>query len=255
MLVDTHAHINDEMFEGKTEELLAHAKENGVGFVITSGYDIQSSVQAVATAEKYEGVFASIGVYPENCEEYNNEVENQLRKLAQNKKVVAIGEIGLQFCDENDDRRLQEEVFIKQLSLAYELKLPVVIHCRDAYGRLLEILKENKRLLAFGGTLHCYAGSVEMAREFVKLGLHISIGGVSTFKNAEKIKQVAREVELNKILLETDCPYLAPHPYRGKRNEPALIPVIAENLAELKRVSLAEVEKITTENARRLFKI
>lgn len=255
MLVDTHAHINDEKFEGKTEELLAHAKENGVNFVITSGYDFASSKQAVETAEKKDGVFASIGIYPENCAEYCNQVEEGLKALAKSKKVVAIGEIGLQFCDENNDKKLQEKVFLKQIALANELELPVVIHCRDAYGRLLEILKENKELLTFGGTLHCYAGSAEMAKEFIKLGLFISIGGVSTFKNAEKIKQVAREIPLDRILLETDCPYLAPHPYRGKVNEPAMIPVIAENLAELKGMNVEEVEKITTENARRLFKI
>ena len=133
--------------------------------------------------------------------------------------------------------------------------MPVVIHCRDAYGRMLEILKENRNMLEFGGTLHCYSGSAEMAKEFVKLGLHISVGGVSTFKNAEKIKQVAKEIPLDKILLETDCPYLTPHPYRGKRNEPAYIPLIAKNLAEIKGVDVEEIEKITTQNARRLFKI
>ena len=255
MLIDTHAHINDEMFEGKTEEIIARAKENGVSFIITSGYDLSSSFQAVESAEKFDGVFASIGIYPENCQEYNKEVENKLKNLAKSEKVVAIGEIGLQFCNENDDKQLQEMVFIKQLALAKELKLPVVLHCRDAYGRLLEILKENKNLLEFGGTLHCYCGSAEMAQEFVKLGLHVSLGGVSTFKNAEKIKQVAKKIDIEKILLETDCPYLAPHPYRGKRNEPAYIPVIAQNLADLKEISVEVVEQITTESSRRLFKI
>ena len=135
------------------------------------------------------------------------------------------------------------------------MQLPIVIHCRDAYGDCLEVLKKNKEFLKYGGTLHCYGGSKEMAEEFVKLGLYISIGGVSTFKNAEKIKEVAKYIPLEKLLLETDCPYLTPHPYRGKRNAPSFIPVIAENLANLKGISIEEVRKVTTENARRLFRV
>lgn len=250
--VDTHAHLTDLAFADDCEEVITRAKECGVEFIITSGYNLSSSIDAVKLAEKYDGVFASVGFYPENCEEYD---EKALKILAKAEKVVAIGEIGLQYTEGMPAKEKQIEVFERQIKLAYEMGLPVVIHCREAYGDCLEVLKRNIEYLKFGGTLHCYSGSKEMAEEFVKLGLHISVGGVSTFKNAEKIKEVAKCVPLEKILLETDCPYLTPHPYRGKRNEPKFIPTIAENLANLKGVSVEEVARITTQNARRLFKI
>ena len=250
--VDTHAHITDKAFEGEEKLIVRRARECGVEFVITSGYDAESSRNAVECAENYENVFASIGFYPENCEEYNEDV---LKELAKSKKVVAIGEIGLQYTENMPPKEKQIEVFEKQIKLAHLLKLPIVIHCREAYGDCLDVLKKNKQYLNCGGTLHCYSGSSEMAKELVKMGLHISIGGVSTFKNAEKIKEAVASTPLERILLETDCPYLAPHPYRGKRNEPSLIPIIAENLANLKEISEKEVAEQTTENARRLFNI
>lgn len=250
--VDTHAHLTDCAFEGEIETVVCRAHENNVGAIITSGYDLKSSKEAILISEKFKNVFASIGYYPEYCENFD---EKSLKNLAKSEKVVAIGEIGLQYTENMPPKEKQIDVFEKQIKLAYELKLPIVVHCRDAYGDCLDILKKNKEFLKFGGTLHCYAGSKEMAEEFVKLGLHISIGGVSTFKNAQKTKDVASVVSLDKILLETDCPYLAPVPFRGKRNEPMYIFVIAQNLAEIKGLQVEEIAKKTTENARRLFGI
>ena len=255
MFIDTHAHLNDQAFKGEEKEIIKLSKEMGVEVIINSGYDLQSSFDVISLAESNEGLYCSIGFYPENIEELNNETYDKLLSLAQNKKVVAIGEIGLQYTDDCPDREKQKQGFLKQLKLAYDLQKPIVIHCRDAYGDMIELLKDNKDLLKFGGTFHCFSGSGEIAKEALKLGLYISIGGVSTFKNAEKLRSALAVVPLERILLETDCPYLTPHPYRGKRNSPAYIPTIAENLANLRGISVEEVAKVTTENARRLFKI
>lgn len=255
MLIDTHAHLTDESFELDVDDVVLNAKQNSVEKIITSGYDLISSKKALEFAKKYDGVFCSIGIYPENCKEYNEDVEKEIVNISKNKKVVAIGEIGLQYTENMPDKEIQKKVFIKQLKLANKLGLPVVIHCRDAYGDMIELLKENKDYLSFSGTFHCFSGSLEIAKEAIKLGLYISVGGVSTFKNASRLQDAIKEIPLERIILETDCPYLSPHPYRGKRNEPARIKEIAENLAVLKNVGKEEVEKITTENSRRLFKI
>ena len=254
-LADTHAHLGDKTFQGEVEQIVENARSEGVQFIITSGFDLTSSIEAVKLAEKYDIVFASIGIYPENCLEFDENCEKELKKLAKSEKVVAIGEIGLQCTDGCPDKEKQKEVFEKQIKMAYELNLPIVIHCREAYGDCLEVLKKNQEFLKYGGTMHCYCGSSEMAKEFTKLGLHISVGGVSTFKNAQKIKDAIISTPIEKIILETDCPYLAPHPFRGQKNNPAMIKYVAQNLAQLKGLSEEETRKITTENARRLFKI
>lgn len=255
MFIDTHAHLNDQAFNGEVEDIINLSKEMGVEFIVNSGYDLASSFDVLSLAEKYRNLYCSIGFYPENIQELNKESYDKLYQLAQNKKVVAIGEIGLQYTDDCPDRELQKQGFVKQLQLAYDLQKPIVIHCRDAYGDMIDLLKENKELLKFGGTFHCFSGSSEIAQEVLKLGLYISVGGVSTFKNAEKLRECISKVPIEKILLETDCPYLTPHPYRGKRNSPAFIPTIAENLAKIKNIRVEEVAEITTSNARRLFKI
>ena len=255
MFIDTHAHLTDRAFVGREEEILQDAKDCLVEKAITSGFDLTSSKETVDFARKHDGVYASIGFYPESAQDYTVETEEKLKNLAKDKKVVAIGEIGLQYTEGMPERELQKEVFLKQLKLAYQLEKPVVLHCRDAYGDMIKLLKGNKDLLVFGGTFHCFSGSYEIAMEAIKLGFYISIGGVSTFKNATNVKEVLKNVPLERMLLETDCPYLAPHPYRGKINEPKYIPTIAENLAVLKGVDVETVAKITTENARRLFKI
>lgn len=255
MFIDTHAHLTDNAFDEDRDEIIELSKQMGVMGIINSGYNLPSSLQAIELTQRHDGLYASIGVYPENIEELDNLTLETLEKLAQNEKVVAIGEIGLQYTENYPDREVQKEGFLKQLKLAHSLGKPIIIHCRDACGDMIQILKESKNLLEFGGTFHCFSGSGEIAKEVIKLGLCISVGGVSTFKNAQKLRETLMNVPLEKILLETDCPYLAPHPYRSKRNSPAYIPTIAENLANLKNVSVEEVAKITTENARKLFKI
>lgn len=255
MFVDTHAHLNDEAFKGEEKEIIKLSQDMGIEGIINSGYDIPSSLHAINLAEKFEGLYASIGIYPENIEDLNDQTFEKLINLAKHEKVVAIGEIGLQYTEGCADKDKQKEGFLKQLQLAFELQKPIVIHCREAYGDMIEILKKNAHLLKYGGTFHCFSGSGEIAKEAVKLGLYISVGGVSTFKNADKLRSAISSILLNKILLETDCPYLAPHPFRGKRNSPAYIPTIAENLASIKGVAVEEVAKITTRNAKELFKI
>lgn len=256
MYIDTHAHLTDIAFAGKVDEVIKKSQECMVEKIITSGYNLPSSEEALKLSQNYsEIVYCSIGVYPENIEEYSNEVEDKIIELSHNKEVVAIGEIGLQYTDGMPSRDKQKSIFIKQLELAHYLKLPVVLHCRDAYGDMITLLKQNKHLLTYSGTFHCFSGSKELAKEIIKLGLNVSVGGVSTFKNAVNVKEAIKDVPLEYMLLETDSPYLAPHPFRGKLNSPSYIPTIAENLASLKSVPVEEVEKATTQNARRLFNI
>ena len=251
---DTHAHLTDKAFDETRDELIKNFETYGIEKVITSGYNYPSALAAVELANKHENIFASVGIYPENIKELESDKE-KLFELASRDKVVAIGEIGLQYTENMPDKEIQKEGFLNQIAIAYELNLPIVIHCRDAYGDMLEILKKNKSLLKYGGTMHCFGGSLEVAEELIKLGLYLSVGGVSTFKNAERLKETLKAVPLNRILLETDCPYLTPHPYRGKLNSPCYIPTIAQNLANLKGTTIEEVAKVTTENAKELFKI
>lgn len=255
MLIDTHAHLTDPRFEGEVEDIIKKSKDSTVEFIITSGADLSTSKKAAVLAEKFVGVFASIGVHPQDADSYNDEVEKELENLAKSKKVIAIGEIGLEYLDGCVDKDVQKQVFERQIKLAHKLNLPIVIHTREAIGDTMEILRKNKDYLIHGGTLHCFSESGEIAKEAIKLGLNISVGGVSTFTNAKKVQEAIKSVPIENIILETDCPYLAPTPFRGQRNDPSFIPYIAENLARLKGLSVEEVAKITTDNARRLFKI
>lgn len=254
MFIDTHAHLTDKAFFGKVDDIIKKANESMVTKIITSGFDYDSSVEALKLAENYDNLYSSIGIYPEYAPSFTAEIQNKMEELGKNDKVVAIGEIGLQYTQSVPEKYLQKEVFIQQLRLAYLLNKPIIIHCRDAYGDMLQILKDNKKYLT-SGTLHCYGGSYEIAKEAIKLGFYISVGGVSTFKNAQNVRETIKKIPLDNIILETDCPYLAPHPYRGSLNMPSYIPTIAENLAQLKNISIEEVAEKTTINARRLFKI
>ncbi len=255
MFVDTHAHLTDKQFNQDIEEVIKKTEELGVKYVITSGFNLTSSLQAVEFAKNHKNVFASIGIYPEYANTLNDKILQELKDLARDEKVVAIGEIGLQFTSGAENKTEQENAFVKQLELAYSLKKPIVVHCRDAMGKMIELLKDNKEKLLYGGTMHCFNGSKESAMEILNLGLHISVGGVSTFKNASNLKEVLKFLPIEKILLETDCPYLAPSPFRGKRNAPFYIPTIAENLAIIKNLSIEKVAEITFQNAVNLFKL
>ncbi len=253
MFVDVHAHIIDEKFENPIE-VVERAKFCGVEKIICATSSFELSEKTFEFVKNTEGLFCTAGVHPEDCDGFE-EIEGKLEELAENKKVVAIGEIGLDYHYENHDKERQKEIFEKQVLLADRVKLPIVVHSRDAMADTMEILKRNKEKLSKGGIFHCYSGSVEEAKEILKLGFSFSFGGVCTFKNARKVIEVLEFLPIENILLETDCPYLAPTPHRGEVNEPKYIPLIAERIAQIKGISLEEVAHKTTENAKRIFGI
>ena len=252
-LFDTHAHYDDEAFDADREALLAALPENGVGLVVNPGCDLPSSRTAIALAEKYPHVYAAVGVHPENCGDWEDGFLSQLRQLAAQDKVRAIGEIGLDYYwEENPPRALQQHVFRAQLALAAELNLPVIVHDREAHGDCMEIVRDFPRVR---GVFHCYSGSAEMARELVRLGWMISFTGVLTYKNARKAVETAREVPLERLMIETDSPYMAPVPCRGKRCDSTLVRYVCEKLSEIKGVSPEECARITMANGKRFFSI
>ena len=251
MLFDTHAHYDDERVDGDREALLAGMPEKNVGLIVNPGCDISSSRTAVALAESFDFVYAAVGIHPENCGDFEPGMIDLLRQMAKNPRVVAIGEIGLDYYwAENPPRELQQEVLRRQLRLAEELGLPVIIHDRDAHGDTLEIVREFPRVR---GVFHCFAGSVEMARELIKMGWMLSFNGAVTFKNAKRAPEVIAEVPLEKLMIETDAPYLTPVPHRGERNDSSYVRLVAEKIAQIKGLTPEEVEKATWENGRRFF--
>ncbi len=252
--VDTHAHLQDDAYKDDLAETIARAKAAGVNKIITMGDNIVNSRLAVDLAEKYEEIYAAVGLHPENIDENENYLY-ELKELAKSKKVVAIGEIGLDYYWEKDlaRRGLQQKIFREQLQLAKELNLPVCVHDRDAHGDTLRILKEESENLR--GVCHCFSGSYEMAIELFKIGFYIGVDGPLTFKNAAKLPEIVKNSPQNRILLETDSPYLTPAPYRGKRNEPSYIPHIARKVAEIWEIDADEVARITTDNVKKLYNI
>lgn len=250
-IFDTHAHYDDEAFDSDRDELLKKIHKEGVKLIINCGCDEKSSRTALAFAEKYDFMYAAVGIHPENI---NDDPENELCRIAEaarHKKVVAIGEIGLDYYWDTSKKQTQIEVFKKQLELAGKLDLPVIIHDREAHGDTMELLRQFKPK----GVLHCYSGSAEMAKEVLSLGMYIGFGGSLTFKNARKTVEVASIVPLDRILLETDCPYMAPVPMRGKRNQSSYIGFVAEKMAEIKGVTAQQIADAATENGKRLFGI
>ena len=246
MIFDTHAHYTDEQFEDR-DILLPKINNEGVSEIITCGTDIKSSIDSVALAEKYSFVYAAVGFHPEELT--HTDVDTEALKSLVNERVVAIGEIGLDYYWNKENKEKQKDGFIRQILLAKDLSLPVIVHDREAHGDTLEILKKYKP----EGVLHCFSGSTEMAKEIIKLGMYIGVGGVLTFKNAKNLPEVIKNTPLDRILLETDAPYLAPVPFRSKRNDSSLIPYIAEKIGDIKGKSKEEILKITKENAYRLF--
>ena len=255
MLFDSHAHLNDERFDEDREELISSLQEKGVDLVVNPGACIKTSIESIELANKYDFIYAAVGVHPHDVGELNDTAIDILRKLAtENEKVVAIGEIGLDYYYDNYPREVQKEWFKKQIELANELKLPIIIHDRDAHGDTFEIIK-NYKSPEIGCVLHCYSGNVELAREYVKMGCYISLSGTVTFKNNKKTKEVAREIPLDRLLIETDSPYMAPTPHRGKRNDPSLVQFVADTIAIEKGISYEKVCEATKENAKRFFGI
>ncbi|MDF1509510.1 TatD family hydrolase [Robertmurraya sp. DFI.2.37] len=254
MLFDTHAHLNAEQFAEDLEEVIARAQENGVENMVIVGFDRPTITRAMELVEKYDFMYASVGWHPVDAIDMNDEDLAWIEDLSSHPKVVAIGEMGLDYYWDKSPKEIQKEVFRKQIQLAKKVNLPIVIHNREATADIVEILKEEGAS-EVGGIMHCFSGSVEVAQECLNMNFYISLGGPVTFKNARKPKEVAEAVPLEKLLIETDCPYLAPHPYRGKRNEPGYVKLVAEQIAELKGISYEEVARITTANAKKLFAI
>ena len=254
-LVDTHTHLNDKKFLGQEKEVLDRAQAAGVTRLINFGDTMESSERAVALSSEFEGVFAGVGIHPEEAFPMTSADDDRLAAWTEEKGVVAIGEIGLDYYWEKDqDKRLQQqEIFIRQLDLARQLHLPVCIHDRDAHGDTMAILKKEGRGLR--GVLHCFSGSLEMAQEVLKLDWFLGVDGPLTYKNAAKLPEIVQVVPLERLLVETDAPYLAPVPMRGKQNEPAYVRYVAEKVAELKGISLEAVAHQTTTNAFELYNL
>ena len=253
MLFDTHAHYDAEQFDHDRQAVLTGLPARGVSLVVDPGCDLDSSRRAVELAEEYSFVYAAVGYHPENCAPYQSGDLDILREMSRREKVVAIGEIGLDYYwEENPSRELQQRVFREQLALAEELGLPVIVHDREAHRDSLEIIREFPEVR---GVFHCFSGSAEMADILVKLGWMISFTGVLTYKNARKAVEAAQAVPLERLMLETDSPYMAPVPHRGKRNDSGYLAHICERLAELKGITAGECARVTMENGKRFFGI
>jgi TatD DNase family protein len=254
MLFDTHAHLNAEEYNDDLEEVLSRAQEAGVSNMVIVGFDRPTIERAMELVERYDFLYASVGWHPVDAIDMTEEDLAWIERLSSHSKVVALGEMGLDYHWDKSPKDIQKEVFRKQIRLARKVKLPIIIHNREATADILEILKEEKAE-EVGGIMHCFSGSPEVARECINMNFYISLGGPVTFKNAKKPKEVALEVPLEKLLIETDCPYLTPHPFRGKRNEPGYVKLVAEQIAEIKGLSYEEVAETTTKNAKKFFGI
>ncbi len=253
VLVDSHAHLCDEAFDPDRDEVIDRAAGAGLTTIMDVGYDLDSSGRAAALAGRRQEVQAAVGISPHDAAKASGDYLDQLAELAKNPRVVAIGEIGLDFYYDLSPRDRQREVFHDQLELADQLGLPVIIHDRDAHGEILDILRSRRGTEYPAGVLHCFSGSLEMARECIKMGFFLSVAGPVTFHNARRLAQTVAELPLERLLVETDCPYLTPVPYRGKRNEPANVALVAAKIAEIKGLPADEVARITAENAAALF--
>ena len=253
MLFDTHAHMDDQSFDVDREELLASLPEKGIGLLMNPGCSLESSRNAAALARKYDYIYAAAGSHPDAADEVNGDVLEEYRKLCkQSPKIKAIGEIGLDYHYEDIPREVQLKAFREQMALARELNLPVIVHEREAHEDGMKVVEEFPEVT---GVFHCYSGSAEMAKWLIKRGWYIGFTGVLTFKNARKAVEVAQSIPLDRIVLETDCPYMSPEPFRGKRNDPGRLYRMAERLAQLRDISLEEVHAVTMENGKRLYRI
>jgi TatD DNase family protein len=248
MIIDTHAHLDSTVFDEDREEVINRAIQAGIGKIVNVGFNRETIPTTIALAEKHEMIYAAVGWHPQDAINMQPEDLDWIEELGGHPKVVAIGEIGLDYYWDTSPKDIQQQVFREQIRLARRLSKPIIIHNRDAHQDVVRILREEKAS-DVGGIMHCYSGSWEIARECLEMNFYISFGGPITFKNAVQPKEVLAKVPLNRLLIETDAPYLAPHPYRGKRNESAHVKLVAEAAAEIKQVNVDEIIQITTNNA------
>ncbi|MGZ4165082.1 MAG: TatD family hydrolase [Tumebacillaceae bacterium] len=253
-LFDTHSHLNSPQFADELDEIIDRARANDVRSIVIPSYDYESVLRGLAIAEQREGIYVAVGYHPCDLNDLNDDHYQQIYNWAKNEKVVAIGEIGLDYYWDTTTPELQQDMFRKQIAIAKELDLPIVIHDRDAHGDILKLLKEEDAAKV-GGIMHCFSGSWEMAQECMKMNFYISFGGPVTFKNGKRPAEVAAKVPIERLLVETDAPYLTPEPYRGKRNEPAYVKHVAEKIAVLREMPYYDLAMRTTENAHRVFKL
>ncbi|WP_427112249.1 TatD family hydrolase [Megasphaera sueciensis] len=254
MLFDTHCHINDTSYDVDRQAMLQRAFDAGVRVMMCPGTDIRTSAEAVAMSRQYTQVYAAVGIHPEDAASADSESFTQIRKwLETEKKIVAIGEVGLDYHWPEPSHEVQQKVFIEQVKLAVEYNIPIDIHDREAHGDTMNILRQYGKGLQ--GVFHCYSGSLEMAQELLKMGFYIGFTGTMVFPKSQKLKRIASEIPLDRILIETDCPYLTPPPFRGRRNEPAYVKYVAAELARLRGMKLEEIQKITFENGKCIFRI
>lgn len=252
-MIDSHAHLEMASFDRDRDAVVARAAVAGVDTIVTVGTHLAECRKAVILTDKYKGLFAAVGIHPHEAQDFDKETADALRRLCKNRKVVAYGEIGLDFFRDLSPRDIQMEVFAAQLGLASELDLPVIIHDREAHRQTLAVIRDwqGKR----GGVFHCFSGDVAMAEKCLSMGFYISIAGPITYPRSEKLREVARMVPLDRLLIETDCPYLTPQPQRGRRNEPALMVHTAKEVAAVRGLTLEEIAAATADNAKRLFRI
>lgn len=253
-IFDTHAHYDDEAFDTDRPELIESLQENGIGCVVNVGASLSSCKTTLGLAEKYPFIYAAVGVHPNETAELTEADMDWLKTVSGGKKVVAIGEIGLDYYWDEPEREIQKKWFVRQLSVAKETGLPVIIHSRDAAKDTLDIMKAEHKGTT-GGVIHCFSYGAEMAREYLDMGYFLGIGGVLTFKNAKKLKEVVEYAPMSRLVLETDCPYLSPVPNRGKRNSSLNIPYVVEAMSEIKGMEPEEIIRITAENAKRLYRL
>ena len=255
MLIDTHTHLDDARYNDDREAVIARAREAGVDAFVSIGCDLTTSQAATALADHYPFVYASVGVHPHEVKHIQDDWYDEFRRLAKSEKVVAYGEIGLDYHYNHSSPKEQRDRFREQIQVARELKLPVIIHTREAQEDTVAILREEKAS-DVGGVFHCFSGDAWLAKEALDLGFHLSFSGILTFQSATALREIAMKTPLDRLLIETDCPYLTPVPYRGKRNEPAYVAQVAKQLAAIHpELTLEEIQGRTTENAKQLFKI
>jgi TatD DNase family protein len=252
-MIDSHCHLDFDTFDKRRDKAVSAANEAGVHTIINIGIDVETSQRSIEIAERFDSIYATVGIHPHDSKKLDNAALNRLASLAKHTKVVGIGEIGLDFYRDLSPRHIQKKAFEQQLELAVETKLPIVIHTRESFQPTVEMVKKYAGRLA-GGVFHCFPGDINDARQVIDLGFVISVGGVITFKNS-KMSKVAAKVPLDKVILETDAPFLTPEPHRGKKNEPAYVALVYRKLAELRDMPLSEVEKVTDRTCKKLFRL